>query len=138
MAGLIQAKLDKLKDREYLLRPVAFGVLDLMTKRIHHEGKASDGQQIGQYSTGYLAERQKYNRGSDPTVIISFTRQLENDYSVVATDKGYGIGFLNKHNFDKSQWVQGRYKKKIFELTGIEKKYALDYINDLVNSVINA
>lgn len=171
VAGIIQDKLNKLKDRELLLRPVAFAMIDQITKRIHIEGKASDGQAIGTYSPGYLAvrtgifksndayksgankgktkptgvftkgknkgsSRPNYNRSSDSTVIISLTRQLENDYAAIATDKGYGIGFLNAHNYDKSQWVQETYRKKIFDLTAAETDYALAYINDLVSQVL--
>lgn len=137
VANLIKSKLDKLNDREYLLRPVAFGVIDLMTKRIHIDGKAEDDSAIGNYSSGYLALRQKsYSRSADKKVIISLTRQLENDWSVIATPKGYGIGFLNPHNFDKSQWVELTYEKKIFSLSVSEEKYALDYINELVSEAI--
>src|SRR5690606_38168279 len=50
--------------------------------------------------------RIKYNRSSDTKVIISLTRQLENDWSVIATDKGYGVGFLNKQNLDKARWSE--------------------------------
>ena len=171
VADIIQTKINKLADREYLLRPVAFDEIDLMTKRIHQGGKASDNSQIGTYSKGYLAVRSgvfrnsdrfkkgaskvqiknagtisrgkqkgqarpQYNRGTDPKVIISLTRQLENDYSVIATNKGYGIGFLNPLNYKKSQWVQGTYKKKIFDLTQDEIQYAIDKINELAGEVL--
>jgi hypothetical protein len=169
---IFKEKLAILNDREYLLRPVAFGVIDLMTKRIHIEGKDSSGGQIGTYSKGYMAvrtgiyksnevyksgknkgqqkptgvytkgakigeKRPSYNRSNDPKVIISLTRQLENDWSVIATTKGYGVGFLNVHNFNKSQWVELTYKKKIFALTESEREYALNYINDLVNQALS-
>lgn len=133
----LQDKLDKLKDREYLLRPVVFGVIDLMTKRIHIDGRASDGGQIGTYSNDYIQGlRKKNNRGPGKTVIISLTRQLENNYSVIATQNGYGIGFLNDFVYQKSQWVQEIYDKPIFNLTSAERQYALDYINDLVTEAL--
>ena len=100
-------KLNKLKDRDYLLRPVCFDLLELMKKRIHEEGKKSDGSAIGQYSNSYLKTRQKkYNRSSDKKVVISLTRQLENDFSVIATEKGYGLGFKNIFNLKKATWLQ--------------------------------
>lgn len=112
-------------------------MIDLITKRIHIDGNASDDAPIGNYSKGYLQLRQaKYKRNADSKVIISLTRQLENDYAVVATQRGYGIGFLNKHNFDKSQWVQLTYGKRIFDLSEREKNIALDEINDLVSKAI--
>lgn len=138
VTAVIQGKLNKLRDREYLLRPVAFGVLDLITKRIHIDGIASDGNQIGTYSSGYLRGlRKQNNRGDSSRVIISLTRQLENNYAVIATGpKGYGIGFLNPFNFQKSYWVEVTYKKPIFRTTKSEHDYAIQYINDLVNDAL--
>ena len=126
-----------LKNREYLLRPVAFGVIDLIQKRIHIDGKASDDNAIGIYSSGYVnGLRKKNNRGPSKKVIISLTRQLENNYAVIATPKGYGIGFLNPFDYKKTQYVEAIYDKPIFTLTESERQYALDYINDLVNEAI--
>lgn len=182
----------KIEDRlgsltnETILRPVMFGLIDLITNRIHIEGKDSNGQQIGIYSSGYMqvrtgnyanAERFKkgkkvgqiknagrftdrtirlnrntgtfsgeekvgtnrpnYNRSDDPKVVISLTRQLENDYGVEPTERGYGIGFKNKHNYDKSQWVQQLYRKRIFDLTESEIEYAHNYIRQLVVDQLN-
>lgn len=127
-------RLKVLKDPEYLLRPVAFGLIDKMTYRIHIEGKASDAGEIGQYSNSYLKARQRkpYNRTGETKVIVSLTRQLENDWSVIATPKGYGIGFKNSFNLDKLKWVEENKGKKIGDLTPDEEKYTIDYLNDLV------
>lgn len=137
VTDVITEKLAKLADREYLLRPVAFDVIDLMTRRIHGQGLASNGGLIGNYSPGYLGYRErKANRGGDPKVIVSLTRQLENDWSVIATNKGYGIGFLNELNFNKSQWVQETYQKRIFDMTTGEKEYALKRITELTTQAL--
>lgn len=133
----LQAVLDKLKDREYLLRPVATEIIPMITERIHKEGKASDGSQIGTYSNSYLRQREKHNRGKNPKVIISLTRQLENDWSVVATTRGYGIGFLNSFNAQKLKWVEQNKGKIVSRLSTEEKQYAIDRINELVNAAIN-
>lgn len=170
--GIING-INKIKDPDYLLRPVAIEIIPQMTRRIHQEGRASDGEKIGTYSDGYMKvrtgnygnagvyksgkkkgqrkdsgtftkgnragqPRPKYNRNADPTVIVSLTRQLENDYALVATDAGgYGIGFNNEINFKKSGWVQETYNKKIFDLSGQEIDYAIDRINELVSEAIN-
>lgn len=129
----IQRKLDKIKDKEYLLRPVCFDLLELMKTRIHEQGKKADGSAIGTYSVHYLRERQKkYKRSSDTKIIVSLTRQLENDWSVIATEKGYGIGFKNAFNLDKARWVEVK-KGRIFSLTSQENKYASDLISKLVD-----
>lgn len=137
----MREKFELLGNKEYLLRPVMFGLVDLMTNRIHNNGLAADGNAIGSYSNGYMRTRAKAGRQEGKKVVISLTRQLENDWSVKErsvqpTPKGYGIGFLDKHNYDKSQWVEKTYKKPIFSLTESEQAYALDYINDLVNQAL--
>jgi len=134
----LQHRVAKLHDKEYLLRPVATELIHMMTERIHQKGLASDGGQIGTYSSGYMRTREKYNRGKDTKVIIALTSQLENDWAVIATDKGYGIGFLNPHNFDKSQWVEATYQKKIFQLTEAESQYAKERFDELIKDALNS
>jgi hypothetical protein len=135
----IAERLKLLKDPEYLLRPVAFGLIDKMTQRIHNEGRASDGGEIGQYSNSYLKQRQRkpLNRTADSKIIVSATRQLENDWSVIATQKGYGIGFKNAFNLQKMRWVEQGQGKKIGDLTPDEEKYAIEYLNELVSDAIS-
>jgi hypothetical protein len=135
----IAERLKILRDPEYLLRPVAFGLIDKMTQRIHIEGKGSDETEIGQYSNSYLKQRQRkpYNRTADTKIIVSLTRQLENDWSVIAVDKGYGIGFKNSFNLQKARWVEENKGKKIFSLSPTEEKYTIDYINELTASALN-
>lgn len=83
--------------------------------------------------------RPNYHRSSDPKVILSLTRQMENDLSVVETTSGYGIGYLNEFNYQKAIWCEETYKKPILtELTTDEQAYAEkaaetgldDYLND--------
>lgn len=183
----IRAKLALLSDKENLPRILAFDTIDLMTKRIHIDGKDSDDTQIGTYSKGYMAVRTgnfknsekfsrgknkgknknagvvtkqnvatpfgkskfavqnieadktpriNYNRSSDTKVIISLTRQLENNWSVIVTGKGYGVGFLNPHNLDKARWTEATYKKKIFSLSPFEIKTIKEIIQDNVSDVL--
>jgi hypothetical protein len=138
VTGNIRARIEKLKDKDYLLRPVCFDLIDLMTKRIHNNGIASDGAPIGTYSKSYLKLRQaKYKRDSDPKTIVSLTRQLENDWSVIATPKGYGIGFLNEFNLKKARYVEHIKDRIIFNLTTEENQYAIDLFNELTNKALN-
>lgn len=135
-AGL-QEKLARLGDRDYIPRTLSFDLIDLMTKRIHIEGKGSDDAPIGSYNKSYLALRQKkYKRSADPKIIVSLTRQLENDWNVIATDSGYGIGFLNPFNFQKARWVEQNKKKKIFSLSPIEQQYVNDTVTQLTRDVL--
>jgi hypothetical protein len=137
-AGL-KSIFEKLTDREYLLRPLAIETIANMKLRIHDRGEASDGGQIGSYKANYLKLRQaKYNRNADPKIIVSLTRQLENDWSVLATEaNGYGIGFTNPFNTDKARWVEEQKKKIIFNLTTEERDYIRNRLDELVNDAIN-
>lgn len=134
----LRQKLSRLKDKEYLLRPVCVDLVDLMTKRIHMDGTAADGTPIGTYSKGYLKYRQKppYNRTADTKVVVSLTRQLENDWAVIATKGGYGIGFKNRFNLQKGRWVEA-IKKPFLSLTVQETQYAQQRFQQLVNEALN-
>lgn len=67
--------------------------------------------------------RPNYNRTSDTKVILSLTRQMENDFSVIDLNNGWGLGYKNGFNYEKSQWAEEKYKKKIFSLS--EKEFEL-------------
>jgi hypothetical protein len=82
--------------------------------------------------------RPRYNRSNDTKVVVSLTRQLENDWSVIATASGYGIGFLNSHNSDKAGWVEETYNKKIFALTDKEKEFAKTRLTELIQGALNS
>lgn len=99
--------------------------------QVKNSGTFSRGLREGQ-------ARPKYNRTADTKVIASLTRQMENDESVQATEDGYGIGFINPFNYQKSQWVTKTYKKAIFDLTETEaqlaQKTAQDYVDDFLKN----
>ena len=135
---VIQARIKAIANPETVLRPLCFDLIDLMTKRIHIDGLASDGQPIGTYSNGYLKLRQtRYNRSADKKVIVSLTRQLENNWSVIATPKGFGIGFLNPFNYQKARWVEQIKQREIFSLTDLESNYAISFINEKTAETLN-
>lgn len=82
--------------------------------------------------------RMRFNRTGDSTVVASLTRQMENDMKVISLSGGYGIGFSNKHNYDKSQWVEGTYKMKgkIFALSAEEKQAVIDIAQKFTDAVL--
>lgn len=129
---------DLLKDKEYFLRPLAVETIPNMKGRIHKEGHATDNSPIGTYSNGYMRVREENKRGKDRKIIVSLTRQLENDWAVLATNNGYGIGFNNPFNKDKAKWVEENKSKIIFNLSESEKKYISERIQELVNGAINS
>lgn len=133
----IRDKLLKLADKENIPRILAFDTIDLMTKRIHIEGKSASDSPIGTYAPSYLKLRErKYKRSSDPKIIVSLTRQLENDWSVIATNKGYGVGFLNPLNFQKARWVEQNKGVKIFSLSPSEETKLFEIVQENVSNVL--
>lgn len=133
-SATLKASLQKLADPEYLLRPVCLDLIDLMTKRIHQDGNDSTDSPIGTYNKQYLRLRElHYQRSSDPTIIVSLTRQLENDWSVIPTDNGYGVGFKNPLNYQKARWVEVRKLKEIFSLSPSEEAYVEKKLSTLIS-----
>lgn len=120
-----------------LLRAVSLSMLPVVHDRIHVAGQAADGSPIGTYSPSYLKyTRPKNNRGSDPKVILSLTRQMESDFSVVADLGKYGLGFKNDLNFDKATWAELTYKKKIYALTTGERDIAIEAAQQYTDAVL--
>lgn len=77
--------------------------------------------------------RETFNRGDSTKVILSLTTQMENDFSVIATDDGYGLGYNNKHNYDKAIWCEETYGKKILtQLTDQELELVEQTANDFL------
>lgn len=135
--GRIRSNFELLKDREYLLRPLAIETLPLIKERIHVDGKASDGTPIGSYSNGYMRTREQYGRGDSRKIIVALTSQLEQDWAVLATDNGYGIGFNNVFNAEKMRWVEAIKSKIISNLSAEEKQYITERLQELVNQALD-
>jgi hypothetical protein len=97
------------------------------------QGVYTKGKQKGQ-------PRPQYNRTSDTKIILSLTRQTENDMKAIPTTIGWGIGYSNPDNYDKIIWNEQRYGKKILTaLTDQEDKQveelALDYVDNIINNL---
>lgn len=67
---------------------------------------------------------------------------MENDFTTgvsnpepTKTSQGYGIGFKNSENFNKSQWNE-RYKKPIYKTTQEEKTLVRTVAEDFINRQI--
>lgn len=121
--------------QQNLMRTIAVSMLPVIHDRIHVQGLDANGSPIGTYSPGYVKyTRKKYNRGSDPKVILSLTRQMEQDFvsGPIATQNGYGLGFKNQANYDKSQYVEQTYKKKIYGLMPSEKDIVIQIAEEEV------
>ena len=139
-----------------VMRVVASSMLAVVHDRIHEQGLNAEGGQIGSYSPGYIKVRTNdflsktivrgpkkgqarpvYNRTSDTKVVISLTRQMENDFKVIATDKGYGLGYSNEENVKKVGYVEATYGEKIFALTDAEIETAIGVAKDEIIKLFN-
>lgn len=79
-------------------------------------------------------ERPNYNRGTDPKIILSLTRQMEKDFVAIAENNEYGLGFTNMHNFDKATWNEERYKG-VYDLSERELELANSVVEDYINGI---
>lgn len=107
--GNILAKTKELSNPETVSRAAALAVMPELRHRIHVEGKRTDGGKIGTYSNSYLRVREKYNRGNSKDVILSLTRQLENGYTLKATENGYTIGNISPKNDEVIKHLTEKY-----------------------------
>lgn len=141
---------------DMMSREMAFSIAGEMRTRIHEQGKDSSGAEIGNYSPEYMRvrtdqlpqqftrgekkgdTRPKFNRIANTKVVASLTRQMENDMTAgpIKTTDGYGIGFRNSENYNKSQFIESTYNKKVFALTEEEKKKAKAIAEDFINRQI--
>jgi len=123
-------------DPEYIL-PIALTVHQQMVKRIFDDGKDASDAQIGEYTEGYVRTRERAGLGGDRKVILQFTGQMRNDFSVIQNNRKLGHGFKNTANFDKSEWVEETYEKEIFDFTDDEKKLFSDLLNEKLDATFD-
>lgn len=112
-----------------LLRSIATSLLPEIRDRIHGEGKKADGSQIGTYTPEYLKRRIKHGKTASPKIILSYTRQMQNDFKVIPLQGSYGLGFSNPDDTNKAEWAQDRFGK-IYGLTSEETKQMQLIIDD--------
>jgi hypothetical protein len=107
--GTILSKFRELDNPETISRAAALAVLPELRNRIHVEGLDSKGAKIGTYSNSYMQVRERYNRTADKNVVASLTRELENGYTLKATENGYTIGNTSPSNDEKIIHLEEKY-----------------------------
>ncbi|MCW3466496.1 hypothetical protein [Chitinophaga nivalis] len=131
----IQEKLNSLiVDKDQYMRGVVFGLVGEVRQRIHKRGQKADGSPIGEYKNSYLRIREKENRGNDRKIILSLTRQMEQDFVPVSENDQFGLGFNNPHNFDKAGWMENRFPNT-YNLSDDELLMAEQAIQDYINGL---
>ena len=87
--GTLAMRIEEAIKPENFTRVVATGIISTVHNRIHIQGKAADGSPIGSYENNYLRLRErKYGRLEGKKVVLSLTRQMEDDFSAVVGQDG--------------------------------------------------
>lgn len=124
--------------RDQMLRTIALDTVASVKQRIHVEGKNSKGESLGEYTNAYMKKRKENNRGANKQVIFSLTRQMENDFGIVAGNgaTGYGLGFKNQLNAQKADWLQNGYaNSNVKQHTRIINKKSSKSINKIYDRI---
>lgn len=130
--------INKLLRYDQVMIAAVNSVLVEQKKRIFQQGKASNEQKIGTYSTkpisisrksqarnvgktyfkgGYKEYKGLTGKGNN-FVNLRNTDQMMMDLSTFVLGKGeYGLGFSNEFNADKRDWMDKKYSKDIFSTT---------------------
>lgn len=143
MAGEFTAIINKINQMvrdDRTLRVALTTVLAVHKPRIFEEGFDAKGVKIGTYSTKPASVSRKnqardtgrtyfpggYSEykgavGKNPGfVILRNTDQMYGDYGLQGGGGKYGFGFQNTENYNKSQWMENKYQKAIFDLSNNE------------------
>lgn len=138
MANEIIGTIDKLNSAirsERVMRIALSSVLAIHKPRIFEKGLDGKDSKIGTYSTKPISIAKKnqarntgktyfktgyaeYKKdiGKNPGYVnLRNTDQMMQDYGLIINGNSYGFGFQNELNYNKSQWMQTKYSKDIFD-----------------------
>lgn len=128
---------DLLENQEPILLAIASSLLAEVAYRIHTQGLRGDGSPLGVYKNSYMKIREKNNRTDDKKVVASLTRQMENDFSVVAVNGAVGLGFKNKENFKKAGYIETMYPGTYSRLSEQEENIIIEAANAYINDIFS-
>ena len=117
------------------MRIALSSVLAIHKPRIFEKGLDGTDAKIGTYSTKPISIAKKNQArqtgktyfkggyaeyktaiGKNPGFVnLRNTDQMRMDYGLIINGTSYGFGFQNELNYDKSQWLQDKYDKDIFD-----------------------
>lgn len=120
-----------------IVRTIGTTLVASNVRRIHNEGRAVDGSDIGQYkSKAYEKIRIEKGKRVDK-VNLDFTGKLSKEFSLEADSQGIGVGFATSYGADLQEVLEEKYNKKIWGVTqedeGVNEEIAKDAINKAFN-----
>lgn len=178
--GPLVAKLQDSRLYDTAIRTAATSVLGEMKTRIHEQGKAADGSDIGTYSKkpiyvsitanpgksfgrpigksgkskfasgkkkgqdhksryfpqGYSEYKTAIGRNQLGKVNLSLSGQLNSQLALIATSRGYGLGWPDDEKLKRSAFLEKKYGKKIWALAGKEKEIALAAAENVIKRAL--
>jgi hypothetical protein len=135
---LIQ-RINKAVRSDKAMRTALTTVMAKHKPRVFESGQDARNSKIGTYSTkpisiskknqarntgktyfagGYAEYKNAIGKGG--TVNFRNTDQMQMDYQIIAQGGQFAFGFQNPENWNKSQWLQDKYDKDVFDLTDDE------------------
>lgn len=133
---------------ERVMRIAISSVLAIHKPRIFEKGLDGNDTKIGTYSTNPISISRKnqarqtgktyfksgyaeYKKeiGKNPGYVnLRNTDQMMQDYGLRISGGNFGLGFQNELNYNKSQWMQTKYNKDIFDHDDNELKVLADVL----------
>lgn len=125
------------QSNDSMLREIATTMRGEMSRRIHSEGRKSDGSDIGQYSKAYGERKTRLGKNQLGKVNLSFTGQMSNQFQVIATTEGYGIGWSDEEKIRRAGYLEERYGK-VWGLSEEEKTLSVSIAEKYFNDAFSA
>lgn len=144
LLDLIQ-RINKAVRSEKAMRAALTTVMAKHKPRVFQQGEDAANSKIGDYSTkpisiskssqarntgktyfkgGYAEYKRAIGKGG--TVNFRNTDQMQMDYQIIVSGGKYGFGFQNSENWEKSQWLQDKYNKDVFDISEEELNLLAD------------
>lgn len=121
-----------------LTRVIAADLVASNIRRIHNEGKAVDGSDIGSYGNEKYKEKRKDKGKRVDKVNLVFSGKLEKELSFQATsDNEAGVGFLTSYGSDVSEYNEEQFNKKIWGVTSEDEEVAQEIVINRVRKHFN-
>lgn len=134
----VNKNLENVIDKKLLLT-IAMDIVANNLERIHNDGKAVNGTNIGQYNNiKYKKLRTKRGRRVDK-VDASFTGKLSKEFTYAdVTDTTANIGFLTQYGTVISAALEKKYGKIIWGLSKEDLILIDEIVQDKINRILNA
>jgi hypothetical protein len=137
--GPLKKKLEGIKPNvlDKLTRTIAADLVSSNMSRIHNEGKAVNGSDIGDYIDGpYKKKREKRQKRVDK-VNLDFSGKLHKEFSLEANSQGIGVGFTSEYGANLQEVLEEKYNKTIWGVTredeSVAEKESIKAINKYLN-----